>query len=213
MCGQYSYLASKKALLERYQLNPADIDSFVLDYAIEEAEQKEDTPNIFYPSGHHPILLPNQKIYHIQWGLTPSFAKRPLINARIETILEKKTFREPFMKKRCIVPATCFYEWQVANAGDEQSKTMYSIAVKDQAIFSMAGICERYSDGKGGSYLTFAILTTEPSQQMAPIHDRMPVILEPSFEQVYLDLELPAEEILEKIRNTHPHELLIEAKP
>lgn len=108
MCGQYSYLASKKALLERYQLNPADIDSFVLDYAIEEAEQKEDTPNIFYPSGHHPILLPNQKIYHIQWGLTPSFAKRPLINARLETIMEKKTFRDPFMKSAVLYQRLVF---------------------------------------------------------------------------------------------------------
>lgn len=213
MCGQYSFLAAKEALIERYQLNQAYADNFELDYALEESDDDRQKPSVYYPSGQPPILLPNRKIYNIQWGMTPSFAKRPLINARLETVLEKKTFREPFMKKRCIVPATCFYEWQAADETEGRAKTKYEIAVKDLPIFSMAGICERYADGKGGSYLTFAILTMAPKDQMAHIHDRMPVILEPAFEATYLDLTVSPDVLLSQLNQELSYDLLLEARP
>lgn len=209
MCGQYSFLASKKALLERYQIDLAANDSLDLD---EQLDLESETNNIYYPKGKHPILLPNHKIYAIQWGLTPSFAKRPLINARLETVLEKQTFQEAFMKKRCLVPATCFYEWQAASSPTD-SKSKYKIAVKDLPIFSMAGICERYSDGKGGSFLTYAILTTEPSPEMASIHDRMPVILKPELEATYLDLTYSPQKLQAQLSQGTPSELLIELCP
>lgn len=187
MCGQYSYLASQQELLARYQLE--ETESFELEEA-----------DVFYPQGKHPVLLPNQKIYNVQWGLVPSFAKRPLINARVETVLDKKTFREPFLKKRCIVPATRFYEWQTNN--ETHAKIRYEISLENLPIFSMAGICERYFNEDGSSYLTYAILTTEPNEQMRAIHDRMPVILEPDFEQRYLDLAEDVESLLPHLTAT-----------
>lgn len=179
MCGRYGLIASKEELLERYE---------AIGSTVKYDEQEE-----IYPTTDSIVLLPNQKFYRIKWGFTPSFAKRPLINARSETILEKKTFREPFSKKRCLIPATYFFEWQKEEG--KQKKEKKRISIKDFPIFSMAGICERYTNEEGKSVLTYSILTTEANEQMAPIHDRMPVILEPGEEAIYLNLNNEPKEV------------------
>lgn len=96
MCGRYGLNISESELISRYNL-PNEVE-------LEFEANKE-----IYPTTNNPVLLPNQKLYYIKWGFTPSFAKQPLINARAEIILEKKTFRRPFTKKRCLIPATYFF--------------------------------------------------------------------------------------------------------
>lgn len=87
MCGRYGLTVSEQELIDRYQLDPED---YSLDaYEIEEKEE-------IFPTTENIVLLPNHKLYPVKWGFTPSFAKRPLINARSESIQEKKTFKEPF---------------------------------------------------------------------------------------------------------------------
>lgn len=173
LCGRYALTVSKEELLERYNVKESDFDF----------EEKEE----IFPTTENTVLLPNQKLYRLKWGFTPSFAKRSLINARSESVLEKKTFKEPFEQRRCIVPATYFFEWQKVEGQEKKAKK--KIEVNGLSIFSMAGICERYTDDKGNSFLTYAILTTGANEQMATIHDRMPVILEPEEESDYLNLE------------------------
>lgn len=191
MCGRYGLTVSKEELIERYHL---DQDAYTLGaYSFEEKEE-------IFPTTSNIILLPNKKLYPVKWGFTPGFAKRPLINARSESILEKKTFKEPFISKRCLVPASYFFEWQSVEG--QKKKDKKRIAVSDLSVFSMAGVCERYEDEDGNSILTFAILTTEANDQMRPIHDRMPVILEPEQEQLYLDLEADPEKVQDLLKPT-----------
>ncbi|OJF91780.1 SOS response-associated peptidase [Alkalibacterium sp. 20] len=187
MCGRYGLTVSFKELKERYEL----LDD---EYSFEEKGE-------IFPTTENIVLLPNRRLHPVKWGFEPSFAKRPLINARAESVLEKKTFKEPFAQKRCIVPATYFFEWQPIEG--QKKKDKKKIAVKDVPIFSMAGICERYTDENGDSYLTYAILTTDANDQMRPIHDRMPVILNPEDEKSYLDLETDPEEVQKMLMTTN----------
>lgn len=118
-----------------------------------------------------------REIALLKWGLVPSWAKdtaigNKLINARSETVAEKPSFRDAFRKRRCLIPATGFYEWQRRKSG----KQPFHIRMKGGGLFAMAGLWERWE--KSSEPLeTCTILTTEPNELMAPIHDRMPVIL------------------------------------
>lgn len=176
MCGSYSYERETQELLKRYA--ESRLDSNI----------PEDDREIYYPGQNNLILLPNMKFYMIKWGFTPSFSNRPLINARLETVLEKRTFIEPFCRKRCIIPATSFYEFQAIEG--QKNKKKWKISVKDLDIFSMAGICERYQTEDKQSILTYSILTKEAEGEMATIHNRVPVILEKEMENQYLNLEV-----------------------
>src|SRR5699024_5860014 len=119
----------------------------------------------------------------------------------------KPTFREPFEKKRCIVPATSFFEWQKMEG--QEKKERREIFIKDLPIFSIAGICERYPGENGESILTYTILTTAANEQMKPIHHRMPVLLHPEEEQQYLDLEANPQEV-RKLLTPFEGELVIQ---
>lgn len=197
MCGRYGLTVSEKDLIKRYDLDGED--DTLGDYAFEEKDE-------IFPTTDNIILLPNRKLYPVKWGFTPHFAKRPLINARSESILEKKTFKEPFTSKRCIVPASYFFEWQPVEGQKKKDKKL--IRVDGLPVFSMAGVCERYKDDDGNSYLTYAILTTDANEQMKPIHDRMPVILNPEDEKEYLDLEADVKAVQKLLRPTEK-ELII----
>jgi putative SOS response-associated peptidase YedK len=123
----------------------------------------------------------------LRWGLVPSWAKAltigaSMINARAETLAEKPSFRAAFRQRRCIVPLSGFIEWQ----RDGTRKRPFAISRADRAILSVAGLWERWVDPAGGEVETFTVITTEANPFMAPIHDRMPVILEPEDEDTWL---------------------------
>ena len=123
----------------------------------------------------------------LKWGLVPSFtkdikqARRP-INARSETVATSGMFRTAFAKRRCLVPAGAFYEWRAEPTG----KQPYAIARMDGDPMAFAGLWEawRYPDGE--ILRTFTILTTNANATMAELHDRMPVILEPTDWPIWL---------------------------
>jgi putative SOS response-associated peptidase YedK len=171
MCGRYALEATKRELWERYLLGEME-------------EGVEERAEIF-PTNSTPLIVLGNKLVHHKWGFVEPFAKRPLINARAETILEKPTFSQPFRTARCLVPATAFFEWE--KVGEEKLKR--KIAVADIPIFSMAGILKTYQDENGKPFTAFSIITTDANDQMRAIHDRMPVILEPEDEAFYLDQE------------------------
>lgn len=135
----------------------------------------------------------NRDLRIFKWGLVPSWAKDPsignrMINARAETAAEKPSFRAAFKRRRCLIVADGFYEWQ--RTGSSKKKQPYYIQMEDEAPFGFAGLWERWQDGEGSYLETCTILTTEPNKLMAPIHNRMPVILHPDDHDLWLDPSL-----------------------
>ena len=149
-------------------------------------------------------VAPSQQVYAVaehdeqrhlvalQWGLVPSWAKDPkignrLINARSETAAEKNSFKSSLRKRRCLIPADGFYEWQRHADG---SKTPHFIHRADGAPMALAGLWSVWR-GDGGEdaapLKTCTILTTRANDFMADLHDRMPVILEPEAWDLWLD--------------------------
>jgi putative SOS response-associated peptidase YedK len=117
----------------------------------------------------------------LRWGLVPFWAQDPsignrMINARSETVAEKPSFRAAFKSRRCLVPATGFFEWK----GEPGHKQPFAITAGDQPLFAFAGLWESWRDKsqpESPALETFTILTTDASPDVAAIHDRMPVIL------------------------------------
>ena len=136
----------------------------------------------------------------VRWGLIPAWAKDPsvgnrTINARAEGVAEKPAFRAAFRSRRCIVPASGFYEWKREGRGP---KRPYLIRCKDGEPIGFAGLWETWRDPSGGEAVeTCTIITCEPNELMAGLHDRMPVILDPGDYDRWLAPEAPgAEELL-----------------
>jgi putative SOS response-associated peptidase YedK len=125
--------------------------------------------------------------------LIPFWAKQipksmPLINARAEGITEKPAFRQVFQSKRCLVPADGFYEWI-----RQGKKIPYRFTMADESPFAMAGLWDVWKDHKNNIIGSFTIITTTANELMAPIHDRMPVILDKEGSQKWLQNTEPAE--------------------
>jgi putative SOS response-associated peptidase YedK len=133
----------------------------------------------------------------MRWGLVPRWAKEthPVqhpINARSDTLAEKPMFRGLLKNNRCIVPATGFYEWKKEGA----RKIPYYIRINGGAYFSFAGLYDVWRDPSGVDHLTFTIITTDPNTLVAPVHNRMPVILHRESEDVWLsNILLPAADL------------------
>jgi putative SOS response-associated peptidase YedK len=130
----------------------------------------------------------------LQWGLLPHYvrdlatARRP-INARAETVATTGMFRDAFLKRRCLVLAQAFYEWQ-RPAGGKGARMPFAIARADGETMAMAAIWEGWRNRETGEVVrSFAVITTEANALMAPIHDRMPVIVEKSDWPVWLGEE------------------------
>src|SRR5688572_8927166 len=128
----------------------------------------------------------------LRWGLVPSWAKdigvgNKMINARGESVAEKPAFREALRKRRCLVPATGFFEWE----GPPGRKQPFAITVPEAPVFAFAGLWESWRPAGGEPVQTFTIVTTDANDAVAAIHDRMPVILAPGDADTWLagDLE------------------------
>jgi len=129
----------------------------------------------------------NRELAMLRWGLIPSWAKDDkiaykTINARAETVESAPAFRAAFKKRRCLVPASGFYEWKKLEDG---SKQPYLIGVRDGAPFSFAGLWEKWDKGEA-PVETFTIITGEPNSLVADLHNRTPVILDPDDYDAWL---------------------------
>jgi len=162
------------------------------------------------PTQNLPVILDEapDTLTVAKWGLIPSWAKdekigASLINARCETAATKPSFRSAFRHRRCLVPADGFYEWQKATHG----KVPHCIALVDESPFAFAGVWETWRNPVGESLRTFSILTCAPNVLVAPIHDRMPVILRPENESQWLSHDTPVEKLSE-ILTPFPPELM-----
>jgi putative SOS response-associated peptidase YedK len=126
----------------------------------------------------------------LRWGLVPSWAKQPdtglkMINARVETVQERPAFRRAFERYRCLIVADGFYEWQSLPGRPKQP---FHITRTGGGMFAFAGLWSIWYGPDGNKLRTCAILTTAANAVIAPLHDRMPVILEPDAEVEWLDV-------------------------
>lgn len=183
MCGRYTLATTANALQQSFDLTQVPAD--------------------FTPRYN---IAPSQSIYLIKsddrtqlqtarWGLIPSWAKdasiaNKLINARSETLTEKPSFRNAFKSRRCLIPATGFYEWQKEG---KQKKPHYIHMIEHQP-FAMAGLWESWQDPSGQAIETCTIITTEPNDIIRPFHHRMAVIIPPDHIDFWLDEDVPTTE-------------------
>lgn len=147
----------------------------------------------------------------VRWGLVPHWAKdmsmgSRMINARAETIHEKPAFRQAIRTRRCIIPASGFYEWRATASG----KTPHYITMRDGSPMAFAGIWDVWKSPEGERVETCAILTTSPNSLMATIHDRMPVILHQGEFTLWLDRTIDDPQTLQRLYQPYPAELMQE---
>lgn len=168
MCGRYALNTTAPELMQHFQL--------VRDILF---------PPRFNiaPTSEVPVIRQNPQGERVadllKWGLIPHWAKDPgigakLNNARSETVAEKPSFCSSYKSRRCLVPASGFYEWKATPSG----KQPYFIHYKDSSPLAMGGLWESWIDPDGVIVRTFCVLTTGPNEVMQPIHDRMPVLIQ-----------------------------------
>lgn len=202
MCGRFAQTQSGTAVAEafqlpvtpelqpRYNIAPSQLVSVVV-----QSRQTGDRQ-------HHAK----------KWGLLPGWSRDAkiaykLINARAETAAEKPAFRQAFQKRRCLIVADGFYEWQPAAKG--QNKQPYLIQLKTRALFAFAGLWERWrSPDTDDTVFSCTILTTAANEIMSPIHHRMPVILPPDAYDPWLDSAYNHREQLESLLRPYPSEAM-----
>jgi putative SOS response-associated peptidase YedK len=192
MCGRYTISHSTEEILERFNVLK---------------EIFELTPNYnVAPSHMVPVVLnqtneSNQTIRVLQivkWGLVPFWVRdtrshKPFINARVETVIEKPSFKSSLAKKRCIIPADGFYEWKTV----EGKKQPIRIRLPGDQLFGFAGLYDDWQSADGSVNLrTCAIITVPGNEAMSEIHGRMPAILTPEGESIWLDPEQKDTKIL-----------------
>ena len=180
MCGRYTLRAKPSALAEAFDL--PEVPELSARYNIA-------------PTQDVPVVRPSpdqgrRALGLLHWGLIPSWADDPatgnrMINARAETVAEKPAFRHAFKSKRCLVLADGFFEWR----REGKHKRPYFIRMRDDRPFAFAGLWERWDKG-GGPIESCTLLTGEPNEVVAPVHDRMPVILPKSAYNLWLDPEV-----------------------
>jgi putative SOS response-associated peptidase YedK len=153
-----------------------------------------------------------RKLDTFHWGLVPFWAKDPkignrMINARAETLAEKNAYKSPFKKRRCIIPADGFYEWEPKEAG----RTPHWVFRADGYPMAFAGIWSTWKDPSTGELVrTCAIITTKAEGSIGKIHARMPVILDPSVWDAWLDRDLTDASEAERLLQPVPSDLLME---
>lgn len=201
MCARYTMRTSAETLFNLFELD--------------EAEALSATPPIVRPTDVAAVVVAGDtgRIGRMmRWGLVPHWANDlkigvKMINARSETVFEKPAFRESILRRRCLVPADGFFEWTdvVAEETDlfgeprkgKPRKQPQLITVTDQPVFAFAGLYDSWKDrGTGVRVATFTILTCEPNEVVAPIHDRMPVILRQDRHAAWLDPQVTEPEAI-----------------
>jgi len=178
MCGRYTLISNADELVEFFQLSREFLPLFEPRYNI------APTQTVLTICEQDKVRQAEQMF----WGLIPAWSQdgRPsatLINARGETLRAKPSFRESFQRRRCIVPATGFYEWQKLGKG----KQPYYIRPAQQKLFAFAGLWNEWEGPKGEKVHSCCVVTTQANSLMASFHDRMPVILEKNDFAQWLD--------------------------
>ena len=185
MCGRYTLTADPKTLQAEFGISIPE--NLAPRYNIAPTQP---VPVVVAENG-----TPRLDVF--RWGLIPSWAKDPrignkLINARAETIAEKPSFRTAFRRRRCLIPADGFFEWQKTPHG----KQPVFIHLKNRRPFAFAGLWEQWLSPDGSEIFSCTIITTAPNELLKDVHNRMPVILPPDTRRLWLDSSQPSQHLL-----------------
>ncbi|MGB3097155.1 MAG: SOS response-associated peptidase [Candidatus Deferrimicrobiaceae bacterium] len=196
MCGRFTLFDSAASVAEGFGL--AEVPSLSPRYNV--------APSQEVAAVRIPAEGRAREFALLRWGLVPSWAKDPslgdrMINARSETAAEKPAFRSAIRRRRCLVPASGFYEWKRMNG----RKQPYFIGMRDRKIFGFGGIWESWEVAGGEVVLSCALLTTGPNDLLRPIHDRMPVIIAPRDFELWLSPEVKDSQALVPLFRPYPH--------
>jgi len=197
MCGRFTNSAKDKDIEREFKVGRLNKVSFEPRYNIAptqliDAVVEQDGERI---------------IEKLKWGLIPSWAKDDsigsnLINARAETLSEKPSFKKAFESRRCIIPASGFYEWQKKASGAKQPFYFY---LNDKDVFGFAGLWEEWTDKATGELIeTCTIITTEANEVLKPVHHRMPVILKAENYDAWLDEKEKNTDVLQNFLVPYP---------
>jgi putative SOS response-associated peptidase YedK len=173
MCGRFARRSTQEVLADWFGVELEDMPWFAPDYNAA-PQSTQPVVRLNADSGKREFAL-------MRWGLVPYWAKDAkigysTINARVEEAAAKPLFREAFKKRRCLIPADAFYEWQQLN---QKMKRPFAFALQNGDPYAFAGLWERWKPREGLPLETFTILTTDPNALAERVHNRMPVILEP----------------------------------
>lgn len=176
MCGRFTLRVSPRELADEFGISEGPL--FTPRYNI--APSQSILAVRLHDGQRHLVAL--------RWGLIPHWAKDPkiayqLLNARCETVSQKPAFRDAFRKRRCLIPADGFYEWKKVG----KNKQPFHIYRRDGRLFAFAGLWDCWQPPAGEPMETCTIVTTCANELVAPLHDRMPVILEKPDYQAWLD--------------------------
>jgi putative SOS response-associated peptidase YedK len=175
MCGRFALLTHADALIERFE--------------IKEVIKKPEPRYNIAPSQNVAVVVQREKrqLTEMRWGLVPFWAEdvsigNRMINSRMETVAEKPAFKNAFKKRRCMILADGFYEWQKVG----KVKVPTHIRLKSRKPFAFAGLYEYWKTKSGKTLESCTIITTTPNDILKTIHHRMPVILSPEDEKIWL---------------------------
>jgi len=202
MCGRFTLTATFTEIIDRF-----DIQQYI--------DEELYHPN-YNAAPSQPVLAvindgDKNRLGYLRWGLIPQWAKDPkigykMINARAETLTEKPSYRNSYKKRRCLVIADSFYEWK---RHDDKSKTPMRIKLKSDKLFAMAGLWEFWKSPTTGEIIySCTVITTQPNELVKDIHDRMPLILKPEDEKVWLDTSIDDSEYLNDLLKPLPENLM-----
>jgi putative SOS response-associated peptidase YedK len=179
MCGRYRLSAKERYLRDHFGLeeDPAWMPRWNIAPTQPVAAIRQDAKE------------PKRTFGLLRWGLIPYWAKDPFIgfktiNAMSETAAEKPAFRDALRRRRCLIPADSFYEWEKIGPKEKQP---YNFGMIDDSVFGFAGLWERWRDPAGNVVETCSILTVKPNSLVADVHDRMPAILRAEDYDLWLD--------------------------
>lgn len=199
MCGRFTLTTTSKAVADAFavgDVKAASLPEWSPHYniaptqtvlAVREAA-RDATHAAAREAADHEAPAGSRELVEMRWGLIPSWAKDAsigsrLINARAETLVDKPSFRSAFRRRRCLVAADGFYEWQRRGG----AKQPYWIHFCDRRVFAFAGLWERWRDPHGNDVESCTLITTAANTLMQPIHERMPVVLAPEHYDRWLD--------------------------
>lgn len=205
MCGRFVSATPIKKLVEQFLVEDVAVD------------QHDPSWNVAPTAEVLAVAASSEGIRRLgtfKWGLVPSWAKDPsignrMINLRAETVSEKPSFRRTLAKHRCIIPVDGFYEWKHMEKG--RKKQPFFIRSRDGTVLALAGLWEAWKDRaeQDDEWLrTCTIVTTTPNKLLAPIHDRMPVVLPPEAWDTWLDRENDDVDTLAALLQPAPDDLL-----
>ncbi len=199
MCGRYAIAEADMAVLRERFVVQEPFGTFSPAHNVK-------------PTQAAPVVVTQNGARHLatmRWGLIPPWAKDPAIasktfNARAETVADKPSFRHAFRRRRCLIPATGFYEWQK----EGRRKVPFEFVVGDGELFAFAGLYETWQSPTGEAVKTYTLITTTPNELVAAVHNRMPVILPRDVEAVWLDSHIEDATLLQSLLVPYPAEAM-----